>query len=364
MNIINVKIKAQEESSYPVIIGSGLLDNAFEYIRKYTKARRFLAVTNETVFKLYGDKLKNADTEWCVLPDGEKYKTMEYLNKILDKALELNLERGDAMLALGGGVIGDMTGFAAAIYKRGIDYIQIPSTLLSQIDSAAGGKTAVNHRLGKNMIGAFYQPKLVLSDINTLKTLDERQFKTGLGEALKYAFIEKNCGAGTDFKMLEFLENSADEIKKRNPEALIKLIEICITLKSAVVNADEKETGLRAFLNFGHTFAHAVENITNYEKYTHGEAVSIGMKMIFNLAYNLGRIDKDYKDRALNLLKRYNLVTELDFKPDKEEFYKAMLSDKKVQNGGITFIMPIAPKLAAIEKNLNAASELITQLSL
>ena len=359
MKIVEVKIKAKEESTYPIIIAKGILDNAFEYIEKYTEAKKFLIVTNTKVFELYGDKFKNNNVEFCILPDGEIYKTMEYLTKITDKALEINLKRTDAIIALGGGVIGDMAGFAASIYKRGIDYIQIPTTLLSQVDSSVGGKVAVNHKFGKNMLGAFYQPKLVLSDINTLETLDERQFKTGLSEVIKYAFIEKNCKCEQDFKLLEFLRDFKNYIKAKNPDIMITLITACCKLKSSVVNYDEKEKGLRAILNFGHTYAHAIENITNYEKYTHGEAVSIGMKMIFDLALNLGKINNAYYDKAISILNSYNLLTKLDFEPDKELFYNSMLSDKKVSDKGIVFIMPIGQKEVEILTNID--KKLITK---
>ncbi len=341
MSIVEVKIKAQKESSYPIIIEGGLLDNAVYHIKCFSNANKFLVVTNETVFPLYGDKLKSDDTHFIVLPDGEEYKTTEYLNKILDKALEIKLERKDAIVALGGGVIGDMAGFAAAIYQRGIDFIQIPTTLLAQVDSSVGGKVAVNHKLGKNMIGAFYQPKLVLSDINTLKTLDERQFKTGLSEVIKYAFIEKSCGAEKDYNLFDFLKNNRAEIYAKKPDVIAELIKICCELKAAVVNQDEKEKGLRAILNFGHTYAHAIENITEYKKYTHGEAVSIGMKLIFELAKKLNAVSEEYYNSAITLLKDYELITGLDFKPDKEAFYNAMKSDKKVSDSSINFVMPV-----------------------
>ena len=340
MNIVEVKINANKESSYPIIIDHGLLDNAYSYIEKYTKAKKFLIVTNDTVFNLYGEKLKNEKSEFIILPDSEVYKSMESLNKILDKALELKLERKDCIIALGGGVIGDMAGFAASIYQRGIDFIQIPTTLLAQVDSSVGGKVAVNHPLGKNMIGAFYQPKLVLADTNTLNTLDERQFKTGLSEVLKYSFIEKTCNANEEFNFYNFLEKNKTEIYNKNAEILKKLIEICCKLKSAVVNQDEKEKGLRAILNFGHTYAHAIENITHYEKYTHGEAVSIGMKSIFDLALTTNKIQKEYYNKAIKLISEYNLITELDFTPNKEEFYTSMQSDKKVANQSINFVIP------------------------
>ena len=353
MTVLNVRIKATKESSYPIIIEENILEKAYEYILKYTRAKKFLVVTNDKIFNLYGEYLRNDNSEFIVLPDGEVYKSMEYLNKILDKALEIRLERKDAIIALGGGVIGDMAGFAAAIYQRGIDFIQIPTTLLAQVDSSVGGKVAVNHKLGKNMLGAFYQPKLVLSDTNVLKTLDERQFKTGLSEVIKYAFIEKTCSAEENYNLYEFLKENKEKICKKEAFALKELITICCNLKSAVVNQDEKEKGLRAILNFGHTYAHAIENITNYEKYTHGEAVSIGMKLIFDLALSLGKISEEYYKDAISLIKEYDLVTSLDFTPDKEKFYEAMKSDKKVSNQSIVFVMPKNRKVVEIENNID-----------
>ncbi len=353
MTVLNVRIKATKESSYPIIIEENILEKAYEYILKYTRAKKFLVVTNDKIFNLYGEYLRNDNSEFIVLPDGEVYKSMEYLNKILDKALEIRLERKDAIIALGGGVIGDMAGFAAAIYQRGIDFIQIPTTLLAQVDSSVGGKVAVNHKLGKNMLGAFYQPKLVLSDTNVLKTLDERQFKTGLSEVIKYAFIEKTCNAEENYNFYEFLKENKEKICKRDTKALKELITICCKLKSAVVNQDEKEKGLRAILNFGHTYAHAIENITNYEKYTHGEAVSIGMKLIFDLALSLGKISEEYYKDAISLIQEYDLVTSLDFTPDKEKFYDSMKSDKKVSNQSIVFVMPTNRKEVEIENNVD-----------
>lgn len=353
MDTIEVKIQATKESSYPILIGEGLLNNVYDYIRKYTKANKFLVVTNDTVFNIYGEYLKDINSKFCILPDGEIYKNMSSLNTILDAALEIKLERKDAIIALGGGVIGDMAGFAAAIYQRGIDFIQIPTTLLAQVDSSVGGKVAVNHQLGKNMIGAFYQPKLVIADTNTINTLDLRQFKTGLSEVIKYAFIEKTCNADEEYNLNSFLKNNKNEIYKKNPTILKQLIKICCELKSAVVNQDEKEKGLRAILNFGHTYAHAIENITHYEKYTHGEAVSIGMKLILDLALETNKITEDYYNKSLQLLNDYELITQLNFKPNKDEFYTAMQSDKKVSNQSINFIMPTNEKEVEIVNNID-----------
>ncbi len=353
MEQINVKIRAQEEYSYPIFIGENLIENAYEIIKKYTKANKFLVVTNEKVYPLYGEKLKNENSEFIVLPDGEEYKTMEYLNKILDKAFEMHLERKDCIIALGGGVTGDIAGFAAATCQRGIDFIQIPTTLLAQVDSSVGGKVAVNHAKGKTLIGNFYQPKVVISDVFTLKTLDERQYKTGLSEVIKYSFIEESCNSEEKYNLIDFLENNADKIKNRDSETLSKIISTCCKLKATVVNQDEKEKGLRAILNFGHTYAHAIENITEYKKYTHGEAVSIGMKQIFDLAKSLNLVSSQYYERALNLLNEFDLITKLDTSYDKDLFYTKMFSDKKVQDNKLNFVMPIEEKTVKIMNNID-----------
>ena len=353
MNKLEVKINPTKESSYPIFIGENLLENAYNYIEQYTNANNYLVVTNETVYSMYGEKLKNSDSKFVILPDGEIYKNMDTLNRILDRALEVKLERKDAIISLGGGVIGDIAGFAASIYQRGIDYVQIPTTLLAQVDSSVGGKVAVNHFLGKNLIGSFYQPKLVLSDINTLKTLDIRQFKTGLSEVLKYSFIEKSCKCEKHFNFLEFLQSNRLEIYNKNPEVLKKLINICCKLKSSVVNKDEKEKGLRAILNFGHTYAHAIEKLTGYDKYTHGEAVSMGMKLIFDLALEINCIQEEYYHTAINLLEDYELMINLKDEFNPEEFYESMLSDKKVSDKKINFVIPIAPKEVTIKNNID-----------
>ena len=350
---VDVKISAKKEYSYPIFIGDNLLNNAYDYISKYTNASKYLVVTNETVYSLYGELLKSDSSEFLILPDGEIYKNMDMLNRILDKALDNKLERKDAIIALGGGVIGDMAGFAASIYQRGIDFIQVPTTLLAQVDSSVGGKVAVNHSSGKNMIGAFYQPKLVLADTSTLKTLDDRQFKTGLSEVLKYAFIEKSCNADRDYKFIEFLKFYKNEIIQRESHVLNDLITICCSLKAAVVNQDEREKGLRAILNFGHTYAHAIENLTHYEKYTHGEAVSVGMKLVFDLAYSLKLINDEYYQNSVDLINDYDLLSYVSDDFDAEEFYSAMSSDKKVDNKKINFILPIKEREVCIKNNID-----------
>lgn len=348
MNKLIVKISPKKESEYPILIGENILKDAHKHISEYSNAKRFLIVTNTTVNKILGDKLNIPNSELLILQDGEKYKNFETLNQILDKAIEMKLERKDAIIAFGGGVIGDMAGFAASIYQRGIDFIQIPTTLLSQVDSSVGGKVAINHPQGKNMIGSFYQPKLVLADINTLKTLDTRQLKTGLAEVVKYAFIEKSCNTEEDYDFLNFLLQNKELIFKQNPETMSKMIAICCSLKSAVVLQDEKEQGLRAILNFGHTFAHAIEKVTKYSVYTHGEAVAIGMKMALNLSFKKELIDKDYYDLCLNLIKLYEFDLTINKTLTVENICDAMKLDKKVQSNKVRFILPTGYKTVDI----------------
>lgn len=363
MNKVIVKIKPQNESEYPILIGENLLEKANKFISEYSNAKRFLIVTNVTIEKILGDKLDILNSERLILPDGEKYKNFDLLKKIIDKAIEMKLERKDAIIAFGGGVIGDMAGFAASIYQRGVDFIQIPTTLLSQVDSSVGGKVAINHPQGKNMIGNFYQPKLVLTDTTTLKTLDIKQLKTGLAEVVKYAFIEKSCNANKDYDFLNFLLENKKQIFDLDSETISKMIQICCSLKSSVVLQDEKEQGLRAILNFGHTFAHAIEKATNYESYTHGEAVAIGMKMAINLSYKKKLIDKEYYDLCLKLIDLYGF----DFVPDKvltvNNICDAMKLDKKVQSSKVRFVLPTGYKTVEIFDDIdeNFIKEVVQQ---
>ena len=250
----------------------------------------------------------------------------------------MKLERQDAFVAFGGGVIGDITGFCAATYLRGIDFIQIPTTLLAQVDSSVGGKVAINTAFGKNLLGAFYQPKIVLADTAILDTLDNRQFKTGLAEVVKYAFIEKT--AGYNFNFFKFLIKNTDKILAKDKPTVTKMIKICCEIKAKVVNKDEKETGLRAILNLGHTYAHAIEKITNYTCFTHGEAVAIGLKMIFDFAKRKKFISDEYHNKALGLLAQFGLTYELPDNFSKEALIGAMAFDKKVTGEKIRFVVP------------------------
>lgn len=348
--MLKVELKKTVDNSYPIEIGSQLLGKASTYIKKATKAKKLLIVTNETVYKLYYQKLvanlKDFEIEKIILKDGEKEKTIGSLQKIWDKALKIKLERKDAIIALGGGVIGDITGFAASTYLRGIDFIQIPTTLLAQVDSSIGGKVAINHPLGKNMLGAFYQPKLVLIDTTTLKTLPERELKTGLGEVLKYAFIEKSCALGENIDLFEFLKANKASIYNFDSIILEKLVEYCCKLKASVVSKDEKESGLRAILNLGHTIGHAIEKTTGYKKYTHGEAISLGMVGALKLALDKNLIDANYMQEALELLTQYEILCKPSV--DVKKVAQATAYDKKVVDSKVRFILPTAKAEVAI----------------
>ena len=338
-NNLKVTIPAKPMYDYDILIGQGLIGKVNELVKKYSKAQKFLIVTNETVVGLYKNSLNIDNSQWLVLKDGEEYKNFETLKQILDAAVDYRLERTDCIIAFGGGVIGDMAGYAAASYMRGVDFIQIPTTLLAQVDSSVGGKVAINHEHGKNLIGAFYQPKAVIIDTDVLKTLDLRQLKTGLAEVLKCAFIEQTCNHSEKYNLFGFLKENRQNIFELDFVVISKLIYMCCALKACVVNKDETEKGLRAILNLGHTFAHAIENLTNYTVYTHGEAVAAGMKMAFRLSLLQGLVNTDYLDAAYALIDDYNLVPKMQ-NFDEEKFYDEMFLDKKAQRGKIRFVLP------------------------
>lgn len=356
--IVNLK-----ENSYPIIIENGLAENIKANIETYLpnfKGKRYFIITNKTVASLYRATLQ--DFEHVVeIEDGEEYKNFKTYEYIITKLLENKIERGDVIIAFGGGVVGDMAGFAAATILRGVDYVQIPTTLLSQVDSSVGGKTGFNHPAGKNLIGAFKQPKLVLIDPKTLDTLDIRQIKTGLGEVLKYSFIEKSTGvkdAGlNNISFSEYLKNLvkttsvAQTQHECRQETLYKnlaahweeIIYASVLMKAAVVEKDECEKGLRAILNFGHTFGHSVEKITEYKKYTHGEAVAAGMVMAFTTACKRMLIDREYFNSSVKLIRDYGLISDDMKNFDKEKLYEGMKSDKKVSNNKIKLVLPVRP---------------------
>jgi len=294
--------------------------------------RKVAVVTNPTVAGLHKQRLleriEAPQLEWIEVPDGEEYKTMETVLSILDRLFEAQFDRQSLLIAFGGGVIGDMTGFAASIYQRGIGFMQVPTTLLSQVDASVGGKTGVNNRFGKNLIGSFYQPEAVYIDPAFLETLPPREYAAGIAEVVKMAVM-------FDKEFFDFL--SSHDL--RDPEALKRMIARSVALKAEVVNQDEKEKGLRAVLNYGHTFGHVVENETGYSRYLHGEAVAIGMVMANELAVKLGLLNREEAEAIRELLERYDLPTSYPIQ-DVDEFYEHFFLDKKSAKGKIKFILP------------------------
>jgi 3-dehydroquinate synthase len=325
-----------EERSYPIHIGCDLLSRA-DLLLPHLPKKRCAIVTNTTVAPLYLDKLQqtlaalNVSSVPIILPDGEEYKTAETLGLIYDALLTHRCERTTPLIALGGGVIGDMTGFAAATYLRGVPFIQIPTTLLAQVDSSVGGKTGINHPLGKNMIGAFYQPAVVLADINTLNTLSDAHLRAGIAEVIKYGLIR-------DIPFFEWLEQNVEKLLARDTEALQYAIARSCQNKAEVVGADERESGERALLNLGHTFGHAIETGSGYGAWLHGEAVAAGTLMAADLSQRLGWLTTDDVARVLNLFQRVNLpVTGPAL--GTATYLQLMGLDKKVEGGKIRFVL-------------------------
>ena len=328
----------KSEKSYPIIINDKPVSTLKDDIYTRLEGKKFLVIISEKVEKLYGKELGFDKSEKFILKDGEKEKNFKNYKKILERALKLQLTRKDTIIAIGGGVVGDLAGFAASTYMRGINFIQVPTTLLACVDSSVGGKTGIDTSFGKNLVGAFYQPDVVFINTNFLKTLDDRHFKTGMGEVVKYAFIEKSCCCNEELNLTNFLSENTEKIIKRDLCTLEKLIEICVKLKISVVEKDEKESGLRKILNFGHTYGHAVEKITNYKKFTHGEAIVKGMEFAFKLAEKKNIIDKNYKFFADDVIKKFGFKTIPDY--PLEKMINLMKMDKKAEFEYITFILP------------------------
>ena len=317
-------------------------DIAIESLPKLNFDTKVAIVTNPTVSGFHLETLLEhitADELHVVtVPDGEEYKTLQTVESILEQLFEFKLDRKSTLIAFGGGVIGDMTGFTASLYQRGIDFIQIPTTLLSQVDASVGGKTGVNNKFGKNLIGAFYQPQAVYIDPTFLETLPSREFAAGVAEIIKMAMM-------FDCEYFEFLE----EADLNDKDDLKEVIRRSVELKAKIVNQDEKETGIRAVLNYGHTFGHVIENETNYTRYLHGEAVAIGMVMANRLAVRLDLISLQEEERVIKLLQKYKLPTSYEIE-DVDAFYEHFFLDKKSENNNIKFILPIGIGDFSIQK--------------
>ncbi len=323
------------DRAYPIYIGTGLIGEP-AYLRKHIQGTQVLVVTNTTVAPLYlapvVESLAGYEVQAVELPDGERYKTVEVWSEIFTRLLEARFGRRCTVIALGGGVVGDMAGFAAACYQRGVRFIQIPTTLLSQVDSSVGGKTGVNHPLGKNMVGAFYQPQCVIADTGSLATLDDRQLAAGIAEVIKYGLID-------DPDFFTWLEQNMQRLKARDGAALAYAIERSCADKARVVAADEREAGRRALLNLGHTFGHAIETATGYGCWLHGEAVAAGLCMAARLSLRLGWLEETQARRIEELIQRAGLPVKPPQGMRPERFLELMAVDKKVLDGRLRLVL-------------------------
>lgn len=325
------------DRSYPIVIGRDLLGQLGEYLVAHQFPRRVAVISNPRIDALYGQAVaQSLERQGFSLlrfnvPDGEEYKNLEVLESIYDALISQGFDRGCGLLALGGGVIGDMAGFAAATFLRGIPYVQVPTTLLAQVDSSVGGKTAVNHSLGKNLIGAFYQPCLVLIDVATLATLDHRDISAGLAEVVKYGMIR-------DREFFAWLEMQADKLLHLDSESLVYAIKKACQIKADIVEIDEKEGSIRAYLNYGHTFAHAIEALCGYGQWKHGEAVASGMMVAAQISRNLDLCEQADVDRLRDLLSHLALPVMPPAYP-LEDYLTAIRRDKKVQEGTLSLVL-------------------------
>ncbi|MGD8172447.1 3-dehydroquinate synthase [Vibrio sp. TRT 21S02] len=338
------------ERSYPISIGAGLFNDP-ALLSSLSAKQKVLVISNVTVAPLYGDKILDllaqigCESDLLALPDGEQYKSLDTFNTIMSYLLEKNYSRDVVIIALGGGVIGDLVGFAAACYQRGVDFIQIPTTLLSQVDSSVGGKTAVNHKLGKNMIGAFYQPKSVIIDTDCLASLPEREFAAGMAEVIKYGIIY-------DAPFYDWLEANLDKLYALDEAALTYAIARCCEIKAEVVAQDEKEAGIRALLNLGHTFGHAIEAELGYGNWLHGEAVSAGTVMAAKTAQLQGLISEQQVEQIISILKRAKLPVHTPESMSFDDFMRHMMRDKKVLAGELRLVLPTSIGSAEVVKGV------------
>ncbi len=325
--------------SYDIITGSGTLGGLGKAVEELHPGPKVALVTNPTVHELYGqaveDSLKASglSTVTITIPDGEEYKSLLWAENILTELLKARLDRGSVLVALGGGVVGDIAGFAASLYMRGIRFVQVPTTLLSQVDSSVGGKTGVNHPMVKNMIGTFWQPSLVWIDVDTLRSLPKRELLAGLSEVIKYGVIR-------DANLFDYLADNRDGILGLDQETLTHVITRSCEIKAEVVSRDEREAGLRSILNYGHTIGHAIESTTGYGRYLHGEAVAIGMNLEARLSHALGILDEGEMSRIKGVMDAYGLPTAMPEDIDTDGMLNAMALDKKVLAGKLRFTLP------------------------
>lgn len=325
------------ERSYDILIGLGLRKRAGEFLKPVFKPSRVVVITHPSINDLYGEEVAESfiaqgwTTDIIEVPEGESSKNLSQAEKLYDHLLELNCDRKSVLVALGGGVIGDLVGFVAATYQRGIPFIQVPTTLLSQVDSSVGGKTAVNHPKGKNMIGAFYQPRLVVADLETLRTLSQKEYRAGLAEVVKYGVI-------ADARLFEFLETHYKKILNLDHKSLAHIVETSCAIKARVVEKDERESHYRMILNFGHTFGHAIESLTEYARFVHGEAVAMGMVRAAQLSHSVGKCSEEVPKRLEALLKNLGLPVDMP-DLDSSAVIESLYHDKKTIGHKIRFIL-------------------------
>lgn len=345
----------ETDKTYEIYINNDSIESLYSDLLNRTNNRKRLVVFSERVFKLYGKLLPFPREEVFVLKDGESQKNLKNYLRIVERLIKAKMSRSDVIICIGGGVVGDLAGYVAATYMRGISFIQVPTTLLSMVDSSVGGKTAIDLMEAKNILGAFYQPECVYINLNFLQTLDEIQYRSGLGEVLKYALIEQNCCFDSSQYLLEFLVANVNRVLERDVYFLERMITICLFYKMNIVRADEKEAGLRKVLNLGHTFGHALETYTKYKKYTHGQAVVWGIYFIFMWALKNCYIDTAYYNSARDLLMLYGFKPFSD-KIDFDKIIELMKIDKKADSGRIKVIIPVAPRYVA-EKEISNVDE-------
>ncbi|MHB8840317.1 MAG: 3-dehydroquinate synthase [Candidatus Aquicultor sp.] len=346
------------DRSYPIYIGDGIYHGFVEKFEEFFHVARVALITNSTVWDLYGAPIVESlsveaiDYELILVPDGEDAKSLGVAERIYGDLIEKGFERKDVVIALGGGVVGDLAGFIAATYERGVPFVQIPTTLLAQVDSSVGGKVAVNHPLGKNMIGAFYQPAFVYIDVSTLNTLSDRDFAGGMAEVIKYAFLKGE-------PLLGLIQEKRGDLLGKQVDVLSDVVKTCCSIKAEIVEMDERDAGVRAFLNYGHTLGHAIESTTRYD-YSHGEAVAVGMVFAARLSKTLGMIDEDAVELHKKIISSYGLPVSVSG-ADAIELVKVMQRDKKRAMGGHNFVLLDGignPIVKNIDENL-----LITVLS-
>ena len=335
MEIVRVEL---DERSYEVMVGQGLIGQIGELVNNLSLGNSCALITHESLFELFGDKIISSLRQRRLrvypifVPEGEGSKSLEWAERIYQVMMDSGLDRNSFVIALGGGVVGDLAGFVAGTFMRGIDFIQVPTTLLAQVDASIGGKTGVNLASGKNLVGVFHQPKLVVIDVDVLQRLSSEEFRSGLGEIIK-------CGVIKDAELFDFMEKNHKKVLARDPQALQWMIQRSCSVKASVVSADEREAGLRAILNYGHTIGHALEAATNYQMYKHGFAVSIGMACAGWIANQRGFFRDDEFKRHLEVLKRYDLPVSYK-RPVPNRVYPYLWADKKKKQGTLAFILP------------------------